>query len=177
MNLYARLTRQNFQNSDLYLSINPINKISEISFYKSNIAHVKLPSPTDSNRAGNPFYLIKIFVNKTFKRLPTHYKHKKLANSVLFISIIFNIFIASLGQIAKAQQHSYDPNTDNDSGQELADCGPDIAKYCKFWSPLLFELENCLQSHMETLRPACRAHLQTTDFRRYHTGQDPSSGF
>lgn len=76
-----------------------------------------------------------------------------------------------------AQQHSYDPNTDNDSGQELADCGVDIAKYCKFWSPLLFELENCLQSHMETLRPACRAHLQTTDFRRYHTGQDPSSGF
>ena len=76
-----------------------------------------------------------------------------------------------------AQQHSYDPNTDNDSGQELTECGPDITKYCKFWSPLLFELENCLQSHMETLRPACRTHLQTTDFRRYHTGQDPSSGF
>lgn len=88
------------------------------------------------------------------------------------------IAIASLLPASSmAQQHSYSPNTDNDGGQQLSDCLQDTRKYCNAWSPLLFELENCLEDHMAQLSPACRSHLQSTDFRKYHREEDSSPGF
>jgi len=67
-----------------------------------------------------------------------------------------------------AQQHSYDPNTDNDGGQQYGDCLKDINRFCKAWGPLLFELENCLQSNIQRLTPSCRSHMENTDFRKYY---------
>ena len=67
-----------------------------------------------------------------------------------------------------AQQHSYSPNTDNDGGEEIRDCAPDMKRFCSAWSPLLFELENCLQNHMSELTLACRSHFQSTDFKKYY---------
>ena len=83
------------------------------------------------------------------------------------------IFLSSICLVtsvnpANAQQHSYDPNTDNDAGQQFGDCIKDITRYCKIWEPLLYELENCLQSHISQLTPTCRSHMQNTDFRKYH---------
>ncbi len=69
---------------------------------------------------------------------------------------------------AAAQQHSYSENTDNDGGEELYDCLPDVRRFCGGSTLLLFEMENCLQEHMGQLRPACRAHMAATDFRQYY---------
>lgn len=69
---------------------------------------------------------------------------------------------------ALAQQHSYSENTDNDGGEELYDCLPDVRRFCGGSTLLLFEMENCLQEHMGQLRPACRAHMAATDFRQYY---------
>lgn len=83
-------------------------------------------------------------------------------------TIIFALLICFYSDAALSQQHSYDPNTDNDGGQQFGDCLKDINRFCKAWEPLLFELENCLQSHIESLTPACRSHMTNTDFRTYH---------
>ena len=87
---------------------------------------------------------------------------------VLYLMTICSLLIISSMQPVHAQQHSYDPNTDNDGGQQFGDCLKDINKYCKAWAPLLFELENCLQSHITQLTSACRSHMENTDFRKYH---------
>jgi hypothetical protein len=87
---------------------------------------------------------------------------------LMFLMIISSLLIIPITNPALAQQHSYDPNTDNDDGQQYGDCIKDINKYCRAWAPLLFELENCLQSHISQLTPACRSHMQNTDFRKYH---------
>jgi len=84
---------------------------------------------------------------------------------MIFVSLA--LFV-TMPKPACAQQHSYDPNTDNDDGQQFGDCLKDINKYCRFWEPLLYELENCLQSHITQLTPECRSHMQNTDFRKYH---------
>ena len=68
-----------------------------------------------------------------------------------------------------AQQHSYDPNTDNDGGKQAYDCRADIRRFCDALPGiLLFEQENCLQSHMDELKPVCRQHMSSTDFRKYY---------
>lgn len=77
---------------------------------------------------------------------------------------------------ASAQQHSYSENTDNDGGEELYDCLPDVRRFCGGSTLLLFEMENCLQEHMGQLRPACRAHMAATDFRQYYQ-EEPHPGF
>ena len=89
----------------------------------------------------------------------------------LFIMIVSCLLIISYPKSAWAQQHSYDPNTDNDDGQQFGDCLKDINRYCKPWAPLLFELENCLQGHIAHLTPACRSHMENTDFRKYHSNE------
>jgi len=93
--------------------------------------------------------------------------------SVIMISIVILFLTGS----SMAQQHSYSPNTDNDGGQQLSDCLQDTRKFCNAWSPLLFELENCLEDHMTELSPACRSHLQNTDFRKYYKEENHSLGF
>jgi|694.fasta_scaffold06786_19 hypothetical protein len=87
------------------------------------------------------------------------------ASIFVSLSVIMPILFQST---SSAQQHSYAPNTDNDGGQQLSDCLQDTRKFCNAWSPLLFELENCLEDHITELSPACRSHLQNTDFRKYH---------
>lgn len=93
--------------------------------------------------------------------------------SVIMITIVFLFLTAP----SMAQQHSYSPNTDNDGGQQLSDCLQDTRKFCNAWSPLLFELENCLEDHMTELSSACRSHLQNTDFRKYYKEENHSLGF
>lgn len=95
-------------------------------------------------------------------------KRSKRRLDISILIVICCLLIISTMNPALAQQHSYDPNTDNDDGQQYGDCLKDINKYCKAWALLLFELENCLQTHIAQLSPACRSHMQNTDFRKYH---------
>jgi len=103
--------------------------------------------------------------------------HKKKLFGKIFSAIMISISFSFLTAPAMAQQHSYSPNTDNDGGQQLSDCLQDTRKFCNAWSPLLFELENCLEDHMTELSPACRSHLQNTDFRKYYKEENHSLGF
>ena len=100
----------------------------------------------------------------------------KLLRKILS-AIMISIPLSFLTVPSMAQQHSYSPNTDNDGGQQLSDCLQDTRKFCNAWSPLLFELENCLEDHMMELSPACRSHLQNTDFRKYHKEESRSLDF
>lgn len=103
---------------------------------------------------------------------------QKHYRSAILPMIFFSsaLFVGSVN-LAYAQQHSYDPNTDNDGGQQFGDCFKDINKYCKVWAPLLYELENCLQSHITQLTSACRSHMENTDFRKYHRDEPLSPDF
>lgn len=103
--------------------------------------------------------------------------HKKKLVGKIFSTIMISIAFSFLTAPSMAQQHSYSPNTDNDGGQQLSDCLHDTRKFCNAWSPLLFELENCLEDHMTELSPACRSHLQNTDFRKYYKEENHSLGF
>lgn len=102
-----------------------------------------------------------------------------ISTNKCYYILIMSVFAASflLPSLSFAQQHSYAPNTDNDGGDEIRDCMQDMKKYCVSWSPLLFELENCLQDHMAQLTSACRSHLQSTDFKKYHNEQNNPLGF
>ena len=104
-----------------------------------------------------------------FSSLSGFSKMSKCFAAISFIMILCSTLIISNPESALAQQHSYDPHTDNDDGQQFGDCLKDINKYCRAWAPLLFELENCLQSHIAHLTPACRSHMENTDFRKYHS--------
>lgn len=84
------------------------------------------------------------------------------------IRAILLLALVSAAAPACAQQHSWSENTDNDGGEQLYDCLPDVRRFCGGNTLLLFEMENCLQGHMGQLRPACRAHMSATDFRQYY---------
>lgn len=86
----------------------------------------------------------------------------------LWLQFLCCLFVIVLPINARAQQHSYAPNTDNDGGAEFRDCAVDIKRYCNAWGPLLYELENCLLAHETTLSNSCLSHLKNTDFRKYH---------
>ena len=96
-----------------------------------------------------------------------------------------NFFVGVLGLTLSlfsspilAQQHSYDPNTDNDGGKQAYDCRADIRRFCDgLPGILLFEQENCLQSHMDELKPVCRQHMSSTDFRKYYQSEAHPLGF
>lgn len=94
-----------------------------------------------------------------------------------YLILVILLMTYPTGNLAVAQQHSYDPNTDNDGGQQFGDCLRDINRFCKEWEPLLFELEICLQGHIAQLSPACRSHMQNTDFRKYHREEPLSPDF
>lgn len=106
--------------------------------------------------------------SKSYLGYSEFFKRANRFFGVSVLMIICSLLIMSSMNSALAQQHSYDPNTDNDDGQQFGDCLRDINKYCRAWAPLLFELENCLQSHISQLTPACRSNMQNTDFRKYH---------
>jgi hypothetical protein len=115
-------------------------------------------------------FIFKIFnISKvsrmTIKTISFHTR-RSLNSRNLILIILFMTHLS--GNIAWAQQHSYDPNTDNDNGEQFGDCLRDIKKYCIEWEPLLFELENCLQQHITYLSSSCRKHMDNTDFRKYH---------
>lgn len=95
----------------------------------------------------------------------------------IMLAFMTSVMYPFMASPSMAQQHSYSPNTDNDGGQQLSDCLQDTRKFCNAWSPLLFELENCLEDHMTELSPACRSHLQNTDFRKYYKDENHSLGF
>ena len=96
-----------------------------------------------------------------------------------------NFFVGVLGLTLSlssspilAQQHSYDPNTDNDGGKQAYDCRADIRRFCDgVPGILLFEQENCLQSHMDELKPVCRQHMSSSDFRKYYQSEPHPLGF
>lgn len=98
---------------------------------------------------------------------------KKLSYIVAISSLALSLFTLPL----LAQQHSYAPNTDNDGGKQAYDCRDDIRRFCDGPSILLFEQENCLESHMDELKPACRQHLSSTDFRKYYQSEAHPLGF
>jgi hypothetical protein len=108
---------------------------------------------------------------KTDKNQPLSFymlKLKKLSYFALVSSLTFTLSAVP----TLAQQHSYDPNTDNDGGKQAYDCRADIRRFCDALPGiLLFEQENCLQSHMDELKPACRQHMSSTDFRKYYHGE------
>lgn len=102
-------------------------------------------------------------------------KNKEKRVTRIFQGMILLVLLAGAAP-ASAQQHSYSENTDNDGGEELYDCLPDVRRFCGGSTLLLFEMENCLQEHMGQLRPACRAHMAATDFRQYYQ-EEPHPGF
>ena len=97
------------------------------------------------------------------------------------LSYIFGMSILAFTlstSITLAQQHSYDPNTDNDGGEQAYDCRADIRRFCDgVPGILLFEQENCLQSHMDELKPVCRQHMSSSDFRKYYQSEPHPLGF
>lgn len=99
-----------------------------------------------------------------------HIKSRKYFVTLIWTSVA--LLLAS-SQTVYSQRFSYDPNTDNDGGEEFSACLRDIKKYCNFWTPFLFELENCLQLKVDHLTPACRSQLGSTDFRKYHKDMRP----
>ena len=95
-----------------------------------------------------------------------------------FLAGILGVTLSLLSSPILAQQHSYDPNTDNDGGKQAYDCRADIRRFCDALSGiLLFEQENCLQSHMDELKPVCRQHMSSTDFRKYYHSEAHPLGF
>ena len=97
---------------------------------------------------------------------------------VSFFSGIAGLLFSLSAMPAVAQQHSYDPNTDNDGGKQAYDCREDIRRFCDgLPGILLFEQENCLESHMDELKPVCRQHLSSTDFRKYYQSEVHPLGF
>lgn len=105
------------------------------------------------------------FLFKALRPIPLNNYFKNMSEFLIMGSLSMTLLS---GNAAQAKQHSYDPNTDNDGGQEFGDCLTDINKFCKAWAPLLFELENCLQGHISYLTPTCRSHMENTDFQKYH---------
>lgn len=90
---------------------------------------------------------------------------------------VLGLTLSLLSSPILAQQHSYDPNTDNDGGKQAYDCRDDIRRFCDGPGILLFEQENCLQSHMDELKPVCRQHMSSTDFKKYYHSEDHLLGF
>ncbi|MBM3574773.1 MAG: hypothetical protein FJX39_03515 [Alphaproteobacteria bacterium] len=101
-------------------------------------------------------------------------KLKKVSIFSGIAGLLFSFFAIP----AVAQQHSYDPNTNNDGGKQAYDCREDIRRFCdRLPGILLFEQENCLESHMDELKPVCRQHLSSTDFRKYYQSEAHPLGF
>ena len=98
---------------------------------------------------------------------------KKISALTGTLSLVYSLSFSP----ALAQQHSYDPNTDNDGGKQAYDCRDDIRRFCDGPGILLFEQENCLQSHMDELKPACRQHQSSTDFRKYYQSESHPFAF
>ena len=95
-----------------------------------------------------------------------------------FFASILGVTLSLFTSPILAQQHSYDPNTDNDGGKQAYDCRADIRRFCDgVPGILLFEQENCLQSHMDELKPVCRQHMSSTDFRKYYQSEPHPLGF
>lgn len=110
------------------------------------------------------------------KKLPSAFCIFKL-RKINFFSGLLGIALSLFTSPILAQQHSYDPNTDNDGGKQAYDCRDDIRRFCDGPGILLFEQENCLQRHMGELKPACRQHLRSTDFKKYYHSEDHLLGF
>jgi hypothetical protein len=97
---------------------------------------------------------------------------------IYFFAGILGVTLSLFSSPILAQQHSYDPNTDNDGGKQAYDCRADIRRFCDgLPGILLFEQENCLQSHMDELKPVCRQHMSSTDFRKYYQSEAHPLGF
>ena len=93
---------------------------------------------------------------------------KKTSSFANILGVTLSLFTSPI----LAQQHSYDPNTDNVGGKQAYDCRADIRRFCDgVPGILLFEQENCLQSHMDELKPVCRQHMGSTDFRKYYQSE------
>jgi len=109
-----------------------------------------------------------ILINKKHPDFFRFFGEKKTNFFVGVLGLNLSLFSSSI----LAQQHSYDPNTDNDGGKQAYDCRADIRRFCDgLPGILLFEQENCLQSHMEELKPICRQHMSSTDFRKYYQSE------
>ena len=95
-----------------------------------------------------------------------------------YVAGIWSLTFTLLASPTLAQQHSFDPNTDNDGGKQAYDCRGDIRRFCDgLPGILLFEQENCLQNHMDELKPVCRQHMSSTDFRKYYQSEAHPLGF
>jgi hypothetical protein len=109
-----------------------------------------------------------IQINKEQPEASCIFGFKKIYFFAGILGVTFSLFSSPI----LAQQHSYDPNTDNDGGKQAYDCRADIRRFCDgVPGILLFEQENCLQSHMDELKPVCREHMSSTDFRKYYQSE------
>ena len=116
-------------------------------------------------------------LNQLNKNQPITFCAFGLRNIITFAWILGLAFYLTIPS-ALAQQHSYAPNTDNDGGKQAYDCRADIRRFCDgVPGILLFEQENCLQSHMDELKPVCRQHMSSTDFRKYYQSEAHPLGF